>query len=402
MTPPDRIAVLIPEFPGQTHSFFWREIQALKDGHGIGAQIVSTRLAPRPVWHDWVEQAQAIQLYPVPRAELLALLPRLAAALPRLAANPDTRRILRNPKTLPFVLMALRLARICKARGLTHLHVHSCANFALIAALCHRITGIPYSLVLHGPLGDYGPEQPFKWQGARFVFVITETLRAQVAQVMPDMMDKVSVVPMGVNTDLFSPPDADRPDHPDPFIWFCCARLNRVKGHDTLIEAASLLRARRSGTAIRIRIAGEDEHAGTGFHRDLDAMIATAGLSDTITLLGPVTQDAVRSELQSADGFVLASRHEPLGVAYMEAMACALPVIGTDAGGVRELITGHQDGILVPPGNAAALADAMEKVMGDSDLRRSLGRAARRRIVQDFSSRRSADALAAALTGGRP
>lgn len=402
MTAPHKIAVLIPEFPGQTHSFFWREIEALDAFHGIGAQIVSTRLAPKPVWHDWVEQAGAIQLYPVPKAELAWLLPDLALALLRLAADPDIRRILRQPKAWAFVLMALRLARICRARGLSHLHVHSCANFALIAALCHRISGIPYSLVLHGPLVDYGPDQPFKWKDAAFVFVITETLRAEVAQVMPAMMDKVRVVPMGVNTDQFSPPAAPRPDSPDPFTWFCCARLNRVKGHDTLVEAASLLRARHPGRSFRIRIAGEDEQGGSGYHRDLDAMIAAAGLGDTVELLGSVTQEAVRSELQSADGFVLASRHEPLGVAYMEAMACELPVIGTDAGGVQELIAGDRDGLLVPPGDAQALADAMEKLMDDPTLRRTLGEAARQRIVADFSARRSADALAAALAGDRP
>lgn len=399
MNLPGKIAVLIPEFPGQTHSFFWREIEALKDGHGIGAQIISTRLAPKPVWHDWVDEAQAIQLYPVPGGEWPGLLSGLPVAIARLAVDPDARRILRNPRSLPFVLMALRLARICKARGLTHLHVHSCANFALIAALCHRISGIPYSLVLHGPLSDYGPEQPFKWRGAAFVFVITETLRAEVARLMPDMMDKVSVVPMGVNTDRFSPPAAPRPDSPDPFTWFCCARLNRVKGHDTLIEAASLLRAR--GRPVRIRIAGEDEQGGTGYHRDLDAMIAAADLGGTVDLLGSVTQDGVRDELRSADGFVLASRHEPLGVAYMEAMACELPVIGTDAGGVRELITQGRDGMLVPPGDALALADAMERMMADPALRRTLGHAARQRIVADFSARRSADALAAALSGDR-
>ncbi|WP_207101612.1 exopolysaccharide biosynthesis GT4 family glycosyltransferase EpsE [Paracoccus shandongensis] len=402
MSLPARIAVLIPEFPGQTHSFFWREIEALALHHGIGSQIVSTRLAPKPVWHDWVEQAAAIQLYPLPRGEVARLLPDLALALPRLAADPDIRRILRRPKAWAFVLMALRLARICKARGLAHLHVHSCANFALIAALCHRISGIPYSLVLHGPLRDYGPDQPFKWKGAAFVFVITETLRAEVATAMPQVMDKVRVVPMGVNTDLFTPPAAPRPDAPHIFTWFCCARLNRVKGHDTLIEAARLLRAARPDLPFRIRIAGEDEQGGTGYRRDLEAMIAAAGLPDAVTLLGSVTQDAVRAELQSADSFVLASRHEPLGVAYMEAMACQLPVIGTDAGGVRELITEGRDGLLVPPDDAEALAAAMARMMEDRDLRRSLGRAARQRILADFSSRRSADALAVALAGDRP
>lgn len=399
MTLQGRIAVLIPEFPGQTHSFFWREIQALKSNYGIGAQIISTRLAPKPVWHDWVEEAQAIQLYPLPKAELVRLVPNLAATLPRLARDPDIRRILRQPRTLAFVVMALRLARLCRVKGLTHLHVHSCANSALIAALCHRISGIPYSLVLHGPLGDYGPEQPLKWKDAAFVFVITEALRAQIAEIMPQMMDKVQVVPMGVNTDHFSPPEIPRSDHPATFTWFCCARLNRVKGHDILIEAAGLLRARYPDRPFRIRIGGEDEQGGTGYHRDLDAAIVAAGLDGVIELLGSVTQNAVRSELRSAHGFVLASRHEPLGVAYMEAMACGLPVIGTEAGGVGELITQGRDGLLVPPGDAQALADAMARLMEDSTLRQSLGKAARGRIVANFSSRRSADALATALVG---
>lgn len=397
MTLPDRIAVLIPEFPGQTHSFFWREIEALQAGQGIGAQIISTRLAPKAVWHDWVEQAGAIQLYPLPKAELMRLLADLPAALPRLASDPDIQRILRQPKAWAFVLMALRLARICRAQGLTHLHVHSCANFALIAALCHQISGITYSLVLHGPLADYGPEQPFKWKNAAFVFVITEILRAQVAEAMPDMMDKVQVVPMGVNIDHFSPPQVPRPDRPVPFTWFCCARLNRVKGHETLIEAAGLLRARHPDLPFRVRIAGEDEQGGTGYRRDLDAVLSAAGLGGVVELLGSVTQADVRDELQAADGFVLASRHEPLGVAYMEAMACELPVIGTEAGGVRELITQGQDGLLVPPDDAEALSLAMFRLMESPELRRALGTAARKRVIGGFSSRRSADALAVAL-----
>lgn len=401
MTAPRKIAVLIPEFPGQTHSFFWREIEALDAFHGIGAQIVSTRLAPKPVWHDWVEQAGAIQLYPVPKAELARLLPDLARTLPRLAADPDIRRILRQPKAWAFVLMALRLARICRARGLSHLHVHSCANFALIAALCHRISGIPYSLVLHGPLSDYGPDQPFKWKDAAFVFVITETLRAAVAQVMPAMMDKVRVVPMGVNTDQFSPPAAPRPDSPDPFLWLSCGRLNRIKGYDILIEAASILHRRHPMLDFRIRIAGEDDHGGTGYRREVEAALARSDVSDRITLLGSINQVLLRQELDAADGFVLPSRNEALGVAYMEAMACELPVIGTDAGGVKELITHGRDGLLVPPENPHALADAMERLMDDPTLRRTLGKAARQRIVADFSARRSADALAAALAGDR-
>ncbi|WP_111560040.1 glycosyltransferase family 4 protein [Paracoccus sediminilitoris] len=259
--------------------------------------------------------------------------------------------------------------------------------------MCHRIAGIPYSLVLHGPLVDCGPDQPVKWQGADFVFIITETLLAQVAKIMPQMMDRVRVVPMGVNIDHFAPPDTPRITGTGPFTWFCCARLNQVEGHNILIQAAMILRRDRPDLAFRVRIAGEDEQRSSGYHRDLDRLIAQQDPVALVELLGPVTQKGIRAELQAADGIILVSRHEPLGVAYMEAMACELPVIRTDAGGVRELVTEGQDGLLVAPDEPQALADAMARLMQDPASCRRMGEAARQRVLNDFSARRSADAL---------
>ncbi len=277
------------------------------------------------------------------------------------------------------------------------MHVHSCANFATIAALCHRISGVPYSLVLHGALADYGADQLFKWKDASFVFIITETLRAEVAKILPDMMGKVVIVPMGVNTDIFRPPETPRPDQPEPFMWFCCARLNRGKGYDTLIEAAVLLRNQSPELNFKICIAGEDEQGGAGYHRELDELIVLNGLEGTIELMGSVTQETVRKKLQDADGFVLASRHEALGVAYMEAMACGLPVIGTRTGGVPELIKNEDNGILVSPDSPGELSHAMAVLMRDPDLRRRLGQRARSCILDNYSARRSADALVQSL-----
>ena len=157
----------IAEFPGQTHSFFWREILALWQHHGVGAQIISMRLAPQPVPHDWVAKGAAIQLHPLPLA-------RLAAVALRPTRYLQMRAILRRCRSLAFVLMVPELARIGKAQALTLLHMHSRTNFALITAMCSGIAGIPYSFVLHGPLADCGPDQPVKWQGADFVFIITE------------------------------------------------------------------------------------------------------------------------------------------------------------------------------------------------------------------------------------
>ncbi len=384
-----KVGFLIPEFPGQTHSFFWREISNLTAASDHTAQIVSTRLPPQPVYHAWTRDAEADYLYPVAATKAPGLLLRLLSALPRLLADRETRAFLKTRTGWMMLVMAAHLDRICRDRGIGHLHVHSCANAALIAAFTNRMSGLPYSLVLHGPIEDYGPHQAYKWDRVAFGFVITKKLEGELLAQIPNLKDRLSIVPMGVDTDVFSPREGERV--PGPWRWFSCARLNRVKGLDTLTEAAALLKAR--GQNFTITIAGEDEQGGQGFRREIECMIAGSGLEEEVTLLGAVTQERVLAELRQADGFVLASRHEPLGVVYMEAMACGLPTIGTRAGGVEELIVDGVSGALVPPGDPEALAAAMQGVMESPDLARTLAQGGRARIVSDFAATRSASEI---------
>lgn len=391
-----RIGFFIPEFPGQTHSFFWREISTLTTHHGLGARIVSTRLPAQPVRHSWTKEAEADYLYPVSPLTLVRLLARLIALLPRLLAQPDTRALLSAKTNWAMLLMALRLEEIVHARDIDHLHVHSCANAALIAALLNRVSGQGYSLVLHGPISDYGPHQDYKWRGARFGFVITRKLRGELLAHLPDQPDlaqRLAVVPMGVDTGTFVPGEGPRLE--GPWRWFCCARLNPVKGFDTLLAAASELRA--AGRSFTITIAGEDEQGGRGYRGAIEEMIRDAGLGDTVTLLGAVTQERVLAELQAAAGFVLPSLHEPLGVVYMEAMACGLATVGTDGGGVTELIEDGVSGRLVAPRDSAALARAMAEIMDNPTLAQRLGAGGRARILEHFDASRSSAAIAERL-----
>jgi len=392
-----KIGFFIPEFPGQTHSFFWREMQAIQTLFGHETSIVSTRKPPQPVAHEWVAQAHAEYLFPVPVAGLLRAGLHLLRHLPRLLRDRDTRALLGNLRLWAMLLMAARLSLHARRAEIDHLHVHSCANAALIAAFCNRLCGLPYSLVLHGPVEDYGPHQPYKWRRAAFVFVITEVLRAEMAERLPEAADKMHIVPMGVDTDRFAP--AAAAPAPPPFRWFSCARLNRIKGFETLIAAFEQVTRSHPELPWQLFIAGEDEQGGSGYRKTLEALIDTGGLQDRVTLLGAVTQQEVLRNLQVSHGFVLASHHEPLGVAYMEAMACALPTIGTDAGGVRELITDGQDGLLVPPQDAEALAAALVRIMTAPEEAATLAAAGRDRIIADFGAARSARVLGACLSG---
>lgn len=393
MSAPLRIGYLIPQFPGQTHIFFWRELKAL-EARRVEPVLLSTRPPPPSlVAHDWSAGAAARTTYLVRRNPAAVL-----GALPRLPLRDLLREARREPaawaRDLILSLPAARLLmRTAREKGFDHVHVHSCGRAAAIAALACRMGGPRYSLTLHGPLPDYGPEQRFKWRHAAFATVITGKLRDEVAVALAgDLPARIEVQPMGVDVERMArdgpwqPPVAD-----GPVEVVSCGRLNRVKGHQDLLEAVHLLRGR--GHDVRLTIAGEDDDGGTGFRRVLEARIEALGLAAAVRLLGAVPEAEVRRALLSAHVFALASWHEPLGVALMEAMACEVPTIGTAAGGVAELITDGEDGLLVPPKSPPALAEAILRIAGDPALARRLGAAGRARIVAGFSAACGADTL---------
>jgi len=399
MTLPHKLGYFVPQFPGQTHIFFWREIAELEK-RGIAVDLLSTRPPPAGiVAHNWSDAAMARTTY-LGRVDGLAGL----AALPRLpwrALLAEAR--LGGPAMLRDIAVSVpaarRLIRHCSARGIDHVHVHSCGRAALFAALARAMGGPAYSLTLHGPLSDYGPGQRIKWRAAAFATIITRKLRAEVeAELGGDIPDRLLIQPMGVDTDVLRPDAPYRPIAGDAVLrLFSCGRLNIVKGHQDLMQAVRILRNR--GRAVQLHIAGEDDTGGSGFRRLLEARIAELGLDGEVRLLGAIDADRVRDEIRAAHAFVLASWHEPLGVALMEAMSCGIPTIGTAAGGVAELIRDDVDGVLVAPKDPEALADAIAALADDPDRARRLSQAGRQRIVEGFHSGRGAEGLIRAIWG---
>lgn len=390
-------AYLVPQFPGQTHIFFWREIAAL-EAQGVTPVLYSTTVPPSGlISHRWSQEAMARTTYLASRnpALLMAILPRLPWGLilkeARRLPKDEAKTFLKD--VIISAPAAEKLARDCKRRGITHIHAHSCGRAALIAALAHHAHGLSYSLTLHGPLQDYGVGQRFKWRGAAFVSVITRGLLDLLPGQLGDALPKrLPLQPMGVDTSAFRRDAPYVPPVPgEPLRVFSCGRLNVVKGHQDLMQAVRLMIDR--GQPVHLEIAGEDDAGGGGFHKELDSRIVELGLEDHVTLLGAISAEAVRDKLMSSHVFVLASWSEPLGVAYMEAMSCEVPTIGTDAGGVPELITSGEDGILVPPKDPEALAEALMQLAADPEKAQSLAKTGRARVVADFDSSRGAGML---------
>jgi glycosyltransferase involved in cell wall biosynthesis len=395
-----QIAYLIPEFPGQTHSFFWRERAALHE-IGITAHIVSTREPSKALMsHQWAKKAKLETFYlarlgaaDVARVcfDCLHFSPAAWMRVGEVAVRENTIR--EWPSTIASILLAVRLATFMKSRNLTHVHVHSCANSALIALFANRLADITYSLTLHGDLRDYGRQQRIKWRYAAFAITITHRLYDQVhLELGEDLPKAIGIAPMGVDPAVFRRARSYTPWNGSGSLrLFSCGRLNYVKGHQDLIRAVAILT--KAGVNVCLEIAGEDELGGGGFHRQLDDTISHLNLVGNVKLLGAVNEQQIIEGLETAHLFVLASHHEPLGVAIMEAMSCKTPVISTNGGGVPELIDHGVDGFLVSPQNPEDLASSIKELALNASLAKQFSAAGRSKVLRRFNSNASAAEL---------
>lgn len=401
-----KIGYFLPQFPGQTHIFLWRERQFLVE-LGIETDLVSTQPPPRALTsHVWAEEAKknTVYLFPFAAKDFINSFIEVLKAGPAawwqcLAVISKARDTSLSEKVrlLALVFVAGKLVGLARTKSWSHIHVHSCADSANIAMFASLLSKVSYSLTLHGPLTDYGPNQEQKWHFSTFAIVITKKLYEEVNNCLAGHLPhKIEIAPMGVELSRFHRKTAYSAwNGSDACHIFSCGRLNRCKGHADLIVAIDILRKR--GFNANLQIAGEDEQGGSGYRQELEKLIEQLSLKNCVSLLGAVSEDIVNESLEKAQVFALASWHEPLGVAIMEAMAMEMPVVVTGSGGVKELVDDGIDGLLVEPEAPEQLADAIANILQNPELALSLSRESRKKIIAKFSHRRSAETLAQCL-----
>jgi glycosyltransferase involved in cell wall biosynthesis len=207
----------------------------------------------------------------------------------------------------------------------------------------------------------------------------------------PAQPASITVAPMGVDMELFTRQTSYQPPQSrDELRLFSCGRLHPGKGHDDLIRAVAWLH--REGVDVKLTIAGADVD-GDGYRTRLERLIGQLGLSLRVHLAGALSEQAVVDQLERAHLFVLASHHEALGVATMEAMAMEVPVVVTRTGGVPELVEDGCEGVLVAPRHPIELARAVRGLAASPLDCRRMGRAGRRKIEAGFHSGISARAI---------
>lgn len=396
-----RVAYVMSRFPKLTETFILREMLAME---ALGVEIELFPLLR--------ERADLVQPGAGPFIERAHYLPflsrRIVASQWSWLREPARRRrylraffdmlagTWRSPNFLlggigifPKVAHA---AREMESLGVDHVHCHFANHPALAGWLIHRLCGIPYSFTAHG--SDLHKDRtmlPTKVAEAAFVVTISEDNRRLIESTCgPSTTGRVEVIHCGVDPSAFARRSGSSGDGRLRIV--AIGTLHEVKGQTHLIEACRRLVA--DGVAIDCRLIGDGEDRAR-----LAAQIEDAGLDSVVTLVGQLTGDAVVAELAGADVLVAPSvptrsgKREGIPVVLMEAMAAGLPVVASRLSGIPELVTDGVDGLLVPPGDPGAIADALASLARDPERRNSMGANGRRRIEMDFDVLANARAL---------
>lgn len=385
------IGYLAQVFPHLTMTFVYREVLALRAA-GLAIDAFAT----------WRPKASELSAEAKPLvAETFYIFPLRWTRFVRAHLRFGVTRPLRYLRTLAFCLtrpqrswrnrlrtllhfgQGVYLADEVARRGITHLHVHFALNAATLALIVQRLTGIPFSFTAHANDIFANPILlPEKLAAARFVVAISDYNAAFLRQVVPEAATKIHVVHCGIDVADFTPLPY-RPQSVKPTI-VAVGRLVEKKGYPYLIEACRLLRER--GDEFTCRIAGDGPQQA-----QLQALIAAYGLEPYVYLDGQIFEERLKSYLAQADLItlpcVVAHDQDMDGIpnSLMEGMAMGLPAVSTTLSGIPELIEHEQSGLLVPPNDAVALADALARLIEEPALRRRLGQAGRAKVTAEYA-----------------
>lgn len=381
-----RIAYLVGQYPAVNHTFVLREVRYLRAA-GFDLRVASVLPCDRAVEklsdEEREEFAQTFYVKPARTADavgphLKTLAERPAPYLAALArtlfdclAAPKL-----APSTFLYFVEAVVLGRWMLRENVAHVHSHFTSSVCLIAA---RVFPVTISLTIHGPAEFEDPvgfRLSDKVRASRLVCAISNYARSQLMRYSdPADWPKIEVSPLGVNPARFAP-RRFREDA-SPFEIVCVARLAPVKAQHVLVAAVDQLV--REGRDVRLRLVGDGP-----LRQSLEHEARERGIESHVSFEGWLGEDEVRRVLAGSDVFALASFAEGVPVVLMEAMAMEIPCVATFVNGVPELIRHERDGLLVAPSDADALARAIARLMDDAELRRRLGAAGRRRVMEQY------------------
>lgn len=273
-----------------------------------------------------------------------------------------------------YTCEAAHLARRLRALKIDHLHNHIGEASATVTMLAGRLSGVPYSLTIHGP-NEFDKASLMaldeKLAHAAFVVAISHFGRSQLYRwTRWQDWPKIHVVRCGVDETFLEATPEPIPDSPR---LVSIGRLAEQKGQLLLVEAAAQLIDQ--GVNLELRLIGDGP-----MRSHLESLIAQRGLGENVKLLGWMSDKQIRQEILQSRALVLPSFAEGLPVVLMEALALRRPVVTTTIAGIPELVEDGVNGWLVPAGDRNRLAEAIREMLllPDEELERRADEGAER------------------------
>ncbi len=287
---------------------------------------------------------------------------------------------------------------VARERGADVIHAHWAIPTGPAAVSAAQRLGLPSVITMHGGDVYVNPEQgydfPTRWyvrpalrwtlRKAGALTAITEDCRQHALRAGAPSRS-MHLVFNGTDLRRFSPAPASVVDPRfGPNMIFACRQLFPRKGIRFLVEAAAQLKPRFPDLKVVV--------AGDGFERpDLIALAERLGIARDVTFLGWVPNSELPQYYRAAALSVIPSLEEGFGIPAAEAMGCETAVVASDAGGLPEVVEHGVTGLIVPRGDANALAQAIGELLADPARRARMGQAGRERALRLFDWDRSAE-----------
>lgn len=385
------VGYVLRKFPVLSETFILNEILAL-EARGVEIHIFPLAPSRDPRFHPGVGRLKATMHHVPGPSEIESLLRHALRAEQRHPAR-FRRHLLRvlgsgRPEMLWRFLQAAYVADRARRVRVTHLHAHFANHPATVAHLASKMAGIPFSFTAHAYDIYRKADLRFiarKMAEAKFTATISDYNVAFLQSIAKGRPARIELVRNGVDMERFAPAPAPPTGS---FRLLTVSRLVEKKGIPVLVEACRLLRDR--GLDFHCEIVGKGEQKAL-----LERQIKEARLERVVDLVGPLAHDEVLQSFHRAHAVVLPcivaehGNRDGLPVSIVEALACGVPVVATPVSAIPEAVGDGVNGLLAPPGDAVALADAIERLIRDPDLLARLRAAARHSVLERFDERRT-------------
>jgi glycosyltransferase involved in cell wall biosynthesis len=399
-----KVAYIMSRFPKLTETFILYEMLAMQR-EGVQIEVYPLLREQTEVMHpEAVPLVESAHFQPFVSLAILRANLHFMRRKPRTYFKTLWTLLSKNWGSLRFFIGVLGIfpksvlfAYQMEAENIDHVHAHFASHPAAAALIINRLAGISYSFTAHG--SDLHRDRHMlreKVAESAFVATMSEYNKELIiSECHGEYREKVKVIHCGVDTEVFQFRSGETPYEKGekPFMIICVGTLHEVKGQTVLVRACRKLHER--GIDFTCHFVGDGPDKAT-----LSELVNRAGISGKVWFHGRQKRERIAELLHEADVLVAPSvptrdgRREGIPVVLMEAMSSGVPVIASNISGIPELVVDGRTGLLVPPGDAANLADALERYCQDPALRKHLGLSGREMVIGEFDLYRNAAKLA--------